>query len=242
MRSPEGGCSWCGAPIAREVCSLAYSLVIRRLRCLKAEPPSVISPRNKTQPFKPSFARGEDGFTLVELTVVALILIVLLSIAIPTFLSLRSSGRNRAAQSNLNTALQAAERLYIPNASYSNVTAVTLHHAEPSLTFVQAGACGSQVCNSSGPSDVVVWSTPYGNDQAVEFAAWSSSGTCWFMLSLQDSWQSDPMGSYTNPAPSTAGTYYGKLTMSSSKGCNIVNDNVGVNGGGWANSFSAAKG
>jgi type II secretory pathway pseudopilin PulG len=173
---------------------------------------------------------------------VALILIVLLSIAVPTFLAVRSSGRNRAAQANLNTALQAAQRLYISTASYSNVTASALQQAEPSLTYIEAGGCGQQVCNSSAPNDIVVLTTPYGNPQAVELAAWSSSGTCWFLLSLQDSWPSDPMGSYTDPAPTTAGTYYGKLAMSSSKSCNITGRNVGVNGGGWASTFSAAQG
>ncbi len=184
----------------------------------------------------------ESGFTLIELTVVALIMIILLSIAIPTFLAVRSSGRNRAAQADLHTALQAAQRMYISTANYSNVTATALQQVEPSLSYVEAGACGRQVCNSSGPNDIVVLTTPYGNPQAIEFASWSASGTCWFLLNLQDSWPNDPMGSYTDPAPTTAGTYYGKLSMSSSKSCNITGRNIGVNGGGWATSFGAAQG
>ena len=49
---------------------------------------------------------GEDaGFTLIELMVVLLILAILLAIAIPTFLGVTKSANDRAAQSNLNTAL-----------------------------------------------------------------------------------------------------------------------------------------
>jgi len=49
---------------------------------------------------------GEDaGFTLIELMVVLLILAILLAIAIPTFLGVTGGANDRAAQSNLNTAL-----------------------------------------------------------------------------------------------------------------------------------------
>ena len=53
---------------------------------------------------------GEDaGFTLIELMVVLLILAILLAIAIPTFLGVTKSANDRAAQSNLNTALSECE-------------------------------------------------------------------------------------------------------------------------------------
>ena len=78
---------------------------------------------------------GEDaGFTLIELMVVLLILAILLAIAIPTFLGVTKSANDRAAQSNLNTALLNAKAQYQNNSqayptSANLVTALT--SAEP---------------------------------------------------------------------------------------------------------------
>lgn len=47
----------------------------------------------------------DDGFTLVELMVVVLIIAILLAIAVPTFLGARERANARAAQSNLRNAL-----------------------------------------------------------------------------------------------------------------------------------------
>ena len=59
---------------------------------------------------------GEDaGFTLIELMVVLLILAILLAIAIPTFLGVTKSANDRAAQSNLNTALVNAKSIFQNN-------------------------------------------------------------------------------------------------------------------------------
>ena len=87
---------------------------------------------------------GEDaGFTLIELMVVLLILAILLAIAIPTFLGVTKSANDRAAQSNLNTALLNAKAQYQNNSqayptSANLVTALT--SAEPALSFQQANS------------------------------------------------------------------------------------------------------
>ena len=91
-------------------------------------------------------AGADAGFTLIELMVVLLILAILLAIAIPTFLGVTKSANDRAAQSNMNTALLNAKAAYQQNSQQypATPTLVTqLQSAEPSLTF-QAGASADQ--------------------------------------------------------------------------------------------------
>src|SRR5207302_9784478 len=80
--------------------------------------------------------RGEEeqGFTLIELMVVVLIIAILLAIAIPTFLGAKGKSQDRAAQSNLRNALTAEKTYYTDNQSYTNVQ-TTLSGIEPSLQF-----------------------------------------------------------------------------------------------------------
>ena len=78
---------------------------------------------------------GDDaGFTLIELMVVLLILAILLAIAIPTFLGVTKSANDRAAQSNLNTALVNAKAYYQNQSQTYNTAAAAvaaLSSAEP---------------------------------------------------------------------------------------------------------------
>ena len=83
--------------------------------------------------------QGDEGFTLVELMVVVLIIAILMAIAIPTFLGARQKAQDRAAQSNLRNALTAAKVFYVDGVTYlstdiaGTITAYTA--LEPSLNF-----------------------------------------------------------------------------------------------------------
>jgi type IV pilus assembly protein PilA len=113
--------------------------------------------------------REEEGFTLIELMVVVLIIAILLAIAIPTFLSARSRAQDRAAQSNLRNALTAAKSIFTDKQDYADASTSALQSSEPSLTF--------QATASSKPKEIDV---DPGTSPSNTFiaAAKSDSGKC----------------------------------------------------------------
>ena len=79
--------------------------------------------------------RKEDGFTLIELMVVVLILSVLMAIAIPTFLNGRRRAEDRKTQTAIRNGL-AAEKVHFltANQTYTESTA-TMSALEPGLLW-----------------------------------------------------------------------------------------------------------
>src|SRR5690349_14109577 len=90
---------------------------------------------------RPEGRAQQDGFTLIELMVVVLIIAVLLAIAIPTFLTARSKAQARGAQPNLRNALTAEKTVFTDDSSYSADVSTTgpLRTAEPSINWVAGG-------------------------------------------------------------------------------------------------------
>lgn len=81
----------------------------------------------------------DEGFTLIELMVVVLIIAILMAIAIPTFLGARNSANARAAQSDLRNAFTTAKTLATDGNAF-DLTLTDYSGAEPSLNWVNTAA------------------------------------------------------------------------------------------------------
>ena len=110
----------------------------------------------------------EQGFTLIELMVVVLIIAILIAIAIPTFLGAQNRARDRGAQSTLRNSMTAAKTIATDNDGlfYSTGTtpidAAALNTAEPSITHAATGAekVVGVVTASDGSSIVLYTQSP----------------------------------------------------------------------------------
>src|SRR5579872_5299327 len=117
---------------------------------------------------------AEAGFTLIELMVVLLIMAILLAIAIPTFLGVKSGAQDRAVQSNLTNALTSAKAGYANGGSYQSAATAEsspLSSAEPNITFEVGTA------NTTGGNNLAVDVATDG--QELILVGYSQSGTCW---------------------------------------------------------------
>jgi type IV pilus assembly protein PilA len=125
--------------------------------------------------------RDEDGFTLIELMVVVLIIAILLAIAIPTFLGARNRANDRAAQSSLRNADTAAKTMFSDAETFTGAdeSATGLTTVEPSLTFEAHGAASGSTAGRVSYKDVSVLVANAGADWYG--AVLSKSGSCFYL-------------------------------------------------------------
>ena len=91
--------------------------------------------------------RGDDGFTLIELMMVILIIAILLAIAIPTYMSTKRRAQDRAAQTDLRNTMANARTFSVEHQGYYRndvnppqpISATDMQIAEGALVFVGPG-------------------------------------------------------------------------------------------------------
>ena len=118
----------------------------------------------------------DEGFTLIELMVVVLIIAILIAIPIPTFLGARQRAQDRAAQSNVRNAFTAEKTFYTDGQAYTSL-ASDLTAIEPSLSYTGTAASLA----ATGNLVYAVASTTTTTNDTVTLGAQSGSGKCFWL-------------------------------------------------------------
>jgi type IV pilus assembly protein PilA len=141
--------------------------------------------------------QSEEGFTLIELMVVVLIMGILMAIAIPTFLATQGSAHDAAAKSNATNAFTNEKAYYADNQAFST-SGSSLDDSLPWGTAL---------------NDVQVYTDGSTNTNLL-IVAGSKSGNCYYIADSEGTSSAyigyaETTGATTCAAPTTAAAWTG---------------------------------
>lgn len=129
---------------------------------------------------------GGQGFTLVEMMVVLLVMGILLAIAIPSFLATQGNAYDASAGSNATNALTGEKSYFVNNGTF--VDAGSTHNGEKLDSDLPWGANGvptaadtvtAQVGTATAPFKETT--TPSGHGSVLLVEDYSASGRCFYI-------------------------------------------------------------
>ena len=152
----------------------------------------ILAIRNLFKNTKAKFANRESGFTLTELAVGMLVVGILASVAVPSFLGSRNNAYDKEAQASLTAVLNAANILYANQGDFSDAStaqcgdsttlAADVQKLEPGIDAVAASV------SSTNPQVVSVQAAQTFSSngellgcQAFYATALSRGGSCWIV-------------------------------------------------------------
>ena len=188
---------------------------------------------------KERFDREDEGFTLIELMVVVLIIAILLAIAIPTFLGARNAANARSAQSDLRNALTAEQTYWTNNQGWDTTpaagTAGSVAATETALNWVSGAAAAVKPGNS-----VLVSGADVTANNGVLLIAAAKDGHCYGIEAIdQPVAGAQPAGTYYyDSGNSTANGAGCTITQVPVLGTNaIVTGSAAANATHWSTTF-----